>query len=216
MSLQQELDALRAEFERTAPAGRAALYTAKVEELRATFPKEQALAVGAMAPAFTLPDATGMRVSLADVLARGPAFVIFYRGGWCPYCNLQLRAWQRQLPAIQAAGATLLAISPQMPDASLTTAEKNALAFPVLSDAGNAVARAFGLVYSMPAEIRAALTANGKPLPGFNGDESWELPITASFLIRPDGRVAVADIELDYRRRMDPTAMLAALTETAA
>lgn len=216
MSLQQELDALRAEFERTAPAERAALYTAKVEELRATFPKEQALAVGAMAPAFTLPDATGMRVSLADVLARGPAFVIFYRGGWCPYCNLQLRAWQRQLPALRAAGATLLAISPQMPDASLSTAEKNELAFPVLSDAGNAVARAFGLVYSMPAEIRAALTANGKPLPGFNGDESWELPITASFLIRPDGRVAVADIELDYRRRMDPTAMLAALTEIAA
>lgn len=216
MALQQELDALRAEFERTAPAGRAALYTAKVEELRATFPKEQALAVGAMAPAFTLPDATGMRVSLADVLARGPAFVIFYRGGWCPYCNLQLRAWQRQLPAIQAAGATLLAISPQMPDASLTTAEKNELAFPVLSDVGNAVARQFGLVYSMPMEVRAALTANGKPLPGFNGDESWELPITASFLIGADGRVAVADIELDYRRRMDPDAMLAALAETAA
>lgn len=211
MSLQQELDAFRAEFTRTAPAERAALYDAKVEEMRRNFPRDQIPAVGDRAPDFTLPDAQGRPLSLSDSLRTGPVVVTFYRGGWCPYCNIQLRAYQQALPQITALGGRLLAISPQDPDASLTTAEKNALAFDVLSDAGNAVARAFGLVYALPEELRDALRSNGKALPGFNGDDSWELPLTATFVIGQDGRIALAWADTDYRVRLAPEAIIEAL-----
>jgi peroxiredoxin len=160
MSLQDELDALRAEFVRTAPTGRAELYDAKVEELRQTFPIEKALKTGDLAPNFRLPNASGRSVSLAGLRRSGPVVVTFYRGGWCPYCNLQLRAYQQVLGEITALGGRLVAISPQLPDGSLSTAEMNKLSFDVLSDVGNCVARSFGLVYSLPDELRAALTSN--------------------------------------------------------
>jgi peroxiredoxin len=216
MSLQDELAAQLAEFERVAPADRAALFSAKVEELRATFPVERALQPGAIAPGFALPDARGQSVALDAVLREGPAIIVFYRGGWCPYCNLQLRAWQRALPEVAALGARLIAISPQVPDASMSTAEKNALAFTVLSDQGNAVARSFGLVYTLPEELQAALRAHGRDLPATNGDPSWELPLTATYLLGRDGRVVLADIELDYRRRMEPGAVIAVLRDSRA
>ncbi len=116
MGLEEELATFRAEFERTAPSGRAALYSAKIEELRGRFWLEDALAVGDEAPDFTLPDSRGRQVSLAAVLRAGPAVVTFYRGGWCPYCNIQLRAYQRALPEIAAFGGRIIAISPQLPD----------------------------------------------------------------------------------------------------
>src|SRR6266851_173356 len=195
MGLEEELATFRAEFERTAPSGRAALYSAKIEELRGRFWLEDALAVGDEAPDFTLPDSRGRQVSLAAVLRAGPAVVTFYRGGWCPYCNIQLRAYQRALPEIAALKGRLIAISPQVPDGSLSTAEKNKLEFDVLSDAGNGVARSFGLVYALPEELREAMRSNGKPLPGLNGDESWELPLPAAYVIAPGGRVALACVE---------------------
>ena len=133
MSLQDDLDALRAEFVRSAPPGRAELYDAKVEELRRTFPIEQTLRTGNYAPDFTLPNPSGRPVSLAGLLRGGPAVVTFYRGGWCPYCNLQLRAYQQVLGEITALGAKLVAISPQLPDGSMSTAEMNRLSIDVLS-----------------------------------------------------------------------------------
>jgi peroxiredoxin len=211
MRLQRELDNFRAEFERTAPAGRAALYEAKVEELRQTFPREQIPTVGDEAQDFILPDALGRSVSLYASLQAGPVVVTFYRGGWCPYCNIQLLAYQRVLPQIADLGGKLLSISPQQPDASLSTVEKNALKFNVLSDAGNAVARTYGLVYALPDEIRDALRASGKALPGFNGDDSWELPLTATFVIGRDGRIVLAWADTDYRKRLEPEAIVEAL-----
>jgi peroxiredoxin len=211
MSLQTELDALRAEFIRTAPPGRAELYDAKVEELRRTFPIDKALKTGNHAPGFSLPNPSGRPVSLAGLLRGGPAVVTFYRGGWCPYCNLQLRAYQQVLGEITALGAKLVAISPQLPDGLLSTAEMNKLSFDVLSDVGNHVARSFGLVYSLPDELRAALTSNNKALPGINGDDSWELPLPATYVVAPDHKIALAEIELDYRERLEPDAIVAAL-----
>ena len=211
MGLQQQLDAFKAEFARTAPAGRPALYEAKVEELRASFALERAVGLGDQAPDFRLPDAKGAAVSLHDLLQSGPAVVTFYRGGWCPYCNIQLRAYQAILPEITELGARLVAISPQLPDGSLSTAEANALTFDVLSDLGNDVARRFGLVWSLAEELRAALRSNNKALPGINGDDSWELPVPATYVIARDGRVALAAVEVDYRRRLEPDAILAAL-----
>jgi len=211
MGLEQDLANFKAEFERTAPAGRAALYDSKVEELRAKFALDGVLKVGDRVPEFSLPDASGSPVSLADALNGGAAVVTFYRGGWCPYCNLQLKAYQQALPEITALGAQILAVSPQLPDGSLSTAEKNGLKFPVLSDVGNSVARSFGLVYALPEELRAALRSNGKALPGVNGDESWELPVPATFVVNTDRRIAFVFVEVDYRRRLGPEELIAAL-----
>lgn len=211
MTLEQDLADFRAEWERTAPAGRAELYTTKVEELRASTLFDQALRGGQAAPDFTLPDAQGRPVTLSGLLRGGPVVITFYRGGWCPYCNIQLRAYQRALPEIVALGGRLVAISPQSPDASLGTAEKNALEFAVLSDAGNAVARSFGLVFALPEELRDAMRSAGKLLPDFNGDDSWELPVPATFVIAPDGKVSLAHVEVDYRLRLEPDAIIAAL-----
>ncbi len=211
MGLDQQLADFKAEFLRTAPAGRATLYEAKIEELRASFALEAAIGVGAIAPGFRLPDVKGDPVSLADLLRRGPVVVTFYRGGWCPYCNIQLRAYQAVLPQIAALSARLVAISPQLPDQSLSTVQANELTFEVLSDVGNHAARRFGLVYALPEELRAALRSNNKALPGINGDDSWELPLPATYVISQDGRIALAYIEVDYRKRLEPGAILDAL-----
>jgi peroxiredoxin len=135
----------------------------------------------------------------------------FYRGGWCPYCNIQLRAYQAALPQMTALGARLVAISPQLPEQSLVTAQADELTFDVLSDVGNDVARRFGLVYALPEELRVALRANNKALPGINGDDSWELPVPATYVIGQDGRIRLAYIEVDYRKRLAPEAIVAAL-----
>jgi peroxiredoxin len=211
MGLDQQLADFKAEFLRTAPAGRPALYEAKIEELRASFALEPAVGVEARAPDFRLPDVRGNPVSLADLLRRGPVVLTFYRGGWCPYCNIQLRAYQAVLPRIAALGARLAAISPQLPEQSFATAQTDELTFDVLSDVGNHAARRFGLVYALPEELRAALRSNNKALPGINGDESWELPVPATYVIAPNGRIALAYIEVDYRKRLGPDAILDAL-----
>jgi peroxiredoxin len=137
--------------------------------------------------------------------------ITFYRGGWCPYCNIQLRAYQAILPEIAAAGASLVAISPQAPDGTLSTAETNALTFHVLSDVGNRVARSFGLVYSLPEELRVALRSVNKALPDINGDDSWELPVPSTYVVTDDGRVTLAHIDVDYTQRLEPEEILAAL-----
>jgi peroxiredoxin len=215
MGLRQELAAYRAEFMRTAPAGRQALYQTKIDELRAEFAVEKAVGEGDEAPGFTLPNALGKLVSLAELRRQGPVVLIFYRGGWCPYCNIQLGAYQRVLGDIETLGARLVAISPQLPDQSLSTAEKNELRFDVLSDVGNKAASNYGLVYALPEELRAALSSNNKALPGINGDESWQLPVPATYVINKAGRVSFASIDVDYRNRADPEAVLTVLRSLA-
>ncbi len=209
--MERDLTDFQAEFERTAPPGRAALYNAKIDELRARFPLEGVLAVGDAAPDFALPGVRGRMIALSKGLHNGPVILAFYRGGWCPYCDLQLRAYQSALPTIVQLGARLIAVSPQLPDGSLSTVEKNKLEFDVLSDVGNGVARSFGLVYSLPEELREALRSNGKDLTRINGDNSWELPVPATFVIAPDRRVMLAHVDVDYRRRLAPADIIAAL-----
>ncbi|MBR0664684.1 AhpC/TSA family protein [Roseomonas hellenica] len=211
MGLQEQLAAFRAEFARTAPAGRPALYDSKIEELRTSFALEKAIGTGDEAPDFTLQDGQGRSISLLKELLRGPVVLTFYRGAWCPYCNIQLRAYQAALSEIASLDGSLIAVSPQLPDKSLSTAEMNRLSFHVLSDVGNTVARQFGLVYSLPQELRDALRSNNKALDGFNGDESWELPVPATYVIAPDRRVALTYIDVDYRRRLEPSEVLATL-----
>ncbi len=216
MEMQQELADFRAQFERTAPAERVALYEAKIGELRASGVLDSALRAGDLAPDFALPGVDGREIGLTDLLRHGPVVVTFYRGGWCPYCNIQLRAYQEILPEITALGGRLVAISPQLPDESLSTREKSALTFDVLSDAGNAVARSFGLVFSLAEELRQAMRANGKALPTINGDESWELPVPATYVVGPDRRIALAFVDVDYRTRLAPEEILATLRNVGA
>lgn len=216
MTLREQLDAFRAEWTAKAPEGRAALYQAKIDELRASGVLERALKPGVVAPAFELPDAGGTLVESAKLLATGPVIVTFYRGGWCPYCNLQLRAYQSVLTEIAKHGAQLVAISPQLPDGSLSTAKVNALSFYVLSDVGNVTARNFGLVYALPEELRQALSSVGKALTGINGDDTWQLPVPATFIIRRDGRVTFAHVDVDYRLRLEPQDLIASLAKLGA
>jgi peroxiredoxin len=172
---------------------------------------ESSLGLGAKVPDFVLPDATGTKVSLSALLAKGPVVLAFYRGGWCPYCSTELRALQARLAEFNAAGATLVAVSPQTPDASLSTAEKLNLAFPVLSDEGNQVAESFGLVFSLPEALREVYLGFGLDLPTANGDDTFRLPIPATYVIRADGTVAWRFADADYTKRAEPDDVLAAL-----
>jgi peroxiredoxin len=167
--------------------------------------------VGDRAPAFRLPDARGGEVALEDLLIDGPVVLVFYRGAWCPYCNLQLAAFQGALGDIRATGAALVAVSPQTPDQSLTFAEQKALEFPVLSDLGNAVARRYGLAFTQSDAATATSRELGIELSDFNGEDSNTLPAASTFVIGTDGVIRFASISGDYRWRVGPDEVLAAL-----
>jgi peroxiredoxin len=210
MGLQADLDAFRAEWARKAPAEAQALIAARIEDQRAA--EARILPVGAALPDIALPDATGATRRLRDL---GPAVLVFYRGGWCPYCNLQLRAWQRRLPDLAARGAALVAISPQAPDATLSTMEKNDLAFPVLSDSDDIAGSAFGVSQALPEDLVALYRRFGHALDVVNGQAGWRLPMPATFVVGPDRRIAFARAEADYRRRVEPDEALAVLDRLA-
>ncbi len=179
--------------------------------LRDTGIASSALQCGAQAPDLTLPDALGRPFRLAEAWQRGPLVLIFYRGGWCPYCNLELRAWQRELATLQLLGAQLVAVSPQTPDHWLTTAEKNELAFPVLSDSSLAAATTFGLAFEMPPKLIDLYGRAGNDLSVVNGNGRWVLPVPATYVIDRQGRIAFAHVEADYRERAEPRQVLAAV-----
>jgi peroxiredoxin len=170
-----------------------------------------ALQPGTKAPDFTLPDARGGTVALSSLLAKGPVVVTFYRGGWCPFCDLQLRAYQGVLPEIRRLGAELVAISPQTPDHAQADVEKKQLTFPVLTDAHNVVARRYGLVFALSDAMRALQTQFGNPIPKFNGDDTWELPMPGTFVLDRGGVVRLSHVDPDYTRRLEPAAILSAL-----
>lgn len=209
--LQQQLDAIAAQGRGQLPADVLQQLLSPIEQLITSGAAEQALKEGEQARDFTLPDARGLAVTLSHLLQQGPVVIAFYRGEWCPYCNLQLHAYQQMLPQIQALGASLVAISPQSPDYSLSLAEKQALTFAVLSDAGNQVAREYGLVFTIDEAVRAAHKQIGVDLPAYNGDESWELPMPGTFLVDQAGTVRLAFVDPDFTHRLDPSIIIAEL-----
>lgn len=210
-NLAEELAAYKEGYRQRVGPERVAMMEAATAELRATGIESRALQVGAMAPSLSLPDATHRQVALRELWQAGPLVVIFYRGGWCPYCNLELRAWQRELAALRGQGGTLVAISPQTPDNSLTTAEKNELAFPVLSDTGLVAAEAFGVSFVLSPELIALYSSVGNDLPTVNGNGRWALPLPATFVIGREGRITFAHVEADYRSRAEPSAVMDAV-----
>jgi peroxiredoxin len=166
---------------------------------------ERALGVGDTAPDFVLFDAAGREIRLFDLLTTGPVVVSFYRGAWCPYCNLELRALQEALPALRAVGGTLVAISPNLPDTTMTVVERHDLEYPVLSDHDNAVARRFGLVFAVQDDLEAAYRAMGIDIGEANGTDPWEIPLPATYVISRDGTIAYAFVKTDYRLRAEPS-----------
>jgi peroxiredoxin len=216
MSLKEQLAEYRAGWFKRVPAERQAIMERHIVQLRDGIAKT-ALKVGDRAPAIVLDNAKGETIDVGAFRKKGPVIVTFYRGGWCPYCNLELRAFQQVLPDITAAGASLVAISPEKPDDTLSTAEKNALTFEVLSDVGQKVGRAFGLVYEFSDELKSAYNGFGLDIPAKNGAaEEWALPISATYIIDRDGRIIYAYTDADYRDRADPSDILELLKQTAA
>jgi peroxiredoxin len=210
-SLQDSIATFTSGMAKHAPPEVIATLGAELKKLADAGIANGALKVGAKAPDFSLPNADGGTTTLSAILAKGPAVVTFYRGGWCPFCDLQLRAYQGVLAEMRGLGAELVAISPQTKDYMLTDVEKKQLTFPVLSDLHNTVSRRFGLVYRLSEALQKLQTGFGNPIPKFNGDESWELPMPGTFVLDRSGVVQLAFVNSDYTKRLEPAAILATL-----
>jgi peroxiredoxin len=211
-SLQAILDEKKSQWAEGASDEAKTLYDDGIAKVAATGVLDTMKQVGDAAPQFTLPNAAGKDVGLDRLLEDGPVVVVFYRGAWCPYCNLTLAAWQDELETIQSLGGQLVAISPQLPDYTLTSQEKNDLAFPVLSDVGNHVADAFGITTQVTPEI-IKLWEGRIDLEAHNGDASAKLPLPATYLIDRDGTIRFAHAHEDYRVRAEPADVIAKLRE---
>lgn len=220
MTLQSRLDAFKADFEAGKPpynVPRSIIETMRraTAELIASGAAQHALKAGDQLPAFMLADPEGSMVSSDDLLSTGPLVISFYRGVWCPYCNMELQALQEALPQFKELGASLAAISPQNSVNSRKSVRQNNLSFPILSDPHNDVAAAFGLRFEMPDYLVELYKALKNDLPAFNGDPSWTLPMPARYVVGRDGIILYAEVNPDYTRRPEPEDMLPALRRAA-
>jgi peroxiredoxin len=221
MSLQAKLDAFKADFEAgkppyNVPASVIETMHRATSELIASGAAAKALKAGDHAPSFVLNDADGRPVAAANLLSEGPIVVSFYRGVWCPYCNMELQALQGALPSFRELGAQLVAISPQNAVNSRKSIRTNGLEFPILSDPGNETAAAFGLRFKLPDYLVELYKSLKNELPAFNGDASWTLPMPGRFVIGQDGVILYAEVNPDYTRRPEPEDMLPALRSRVA
>ena len=171
----------------------------------------KAAKVGDRAELFALPDATGKIVNLEELLKNGPVVLTWYRGGWCPFCNIALRGLVEAEPRIRELGATLVALSPETPDNVAETTKADALTFEVLSDKGNGAARSYRIVYKLPEKMSAAMKGFKLDLAKRNGDASDELPLPATYVIDRDRTIRWAFVDADFRKRAEPADVLAAL-----
>lgn len=190
------------------PAERLAVIEQAIQQLTTSKAAGRALKIGDDAPQFELPDGDGRVWRSKDFLQAGPLVIVFYRGRWCAYCNAQLVALQEIYKQLTAAGASLVAISPQTQKHSYMTRDMHKLRYPVLSDSGNQVAGRFGLVYRLSSELQAMYESIYTRLPGYNGDPGWELPLAATYIVQPDGTIGYARVDADWRQRSDPEEIL--------
>ncbi|CAN5123146.1 peroxiredoxin-like family protein [soil metagenome] len=214
LPLQGKLDALKHEFEANfAPAAVVEVLHRATDELIASGAQTRALKAGDVAPEFTLPDADGNLVSSKSLLANGPLVITFYRGAWCPYCNFDLSALEEARPEIEARGASLVAISEQTAPNSRKSQRQNGLKFPILGDHGGEIAAQFGVRWTLPQYLRDVQKVLGADLTQFNGEDSWTLPMPARYVIAQDGTIAYAEVNADYTRRPDPSAIYPVLAQ---
>ena len=216
MNLTQELNAYKTKFKANQPEEIKSVMAKATTDLINTPIAENSLSKGDKIDNFSLPNAVGKEVTLQSLLAKGAVVISFYRGGWCPYCNMELRALQQVLPEIEAQGATLVAISPETPDSSLSTKEKNELSFEVLSDRNNTFAKQLGLVFTLPESLRPIYDNFGIDIPAHNGNDNFELPLPATYIVTADGTVIYSFASADYTERLDPSEIIKVLNSIPA
>lgn len=211
MSLKAQIDAYNVQKDAKLPADVLALMNTTNEELIAQHIRDNALQIGQKVEKFSLANHNGENIELADLLKKGPVIISFYRGGWCPYCNLELKALNDYLPQFKTQSAQLIAISPQLPDETLSTAQKNDLEFDVLSDVSNKVAEQFGLLFTLDERIQALYTQFGIDFEHYYGDKSFKLPLPATYVINQEGVITYAFLSEDYTLRAEPIDVMTAL-----
>lgn len=186
------------------------------DDLKTLALEDNSLKTGQKVPEFSLPNHKSETRSLSSLLAASPIVLTFYRGGWCPYCNLELAALQKALPEIEQTGAKLIAVSPELPDHSLTTIEKHNLAFEVLSDQGGNVQKLFGLEFQLPEVLRPVYEGFGFDIPSHNGNGTFALPVPATYIIDQSGIVRYHFVDVDYTKRAEPETIIQKLKEVTA
>ena len=221
MSLQAKLDAFKADFEAGKPpysVPRSVIETMHraTAELIESGAARRAKKAGDVAPSFSLKDPEGNVISSADLLKRGPLVLSFYRGVWCPYCNMELQALEAAKPEFDRYRASLVAISPQTAPNSHKSVRQNKLSFPILSDVKGKVGAAFGLRFNLPDHLVELYKQLRNDLPTFNDDPSWTLPMPARYVIGQDGLILYSEVNPDYTRRPEPEDMIPVLQRAAA
>ena len=207
--LVEEIEKYKEAFKDKVPEDIREIMLKATTDLESASISANALKQGSIAKEFTLPNALGESVSLDTLLEDNDYLVVnFYRGVWCPYCNLELKALQESSEEFAKVGAKIVAISPQTPDASLTTKEKNELSFEVLSDEKNVISKEYGLVFSLAQELRPIYTKFGIDIPSANEDDSYELPMPATYLINKNKEILYSFIDEDYTKRCEPQIIL--------
>ena len=203
--LKEQLKARSDQAAKQVPAEVRAEFAEGIKAVDESGIEKSAKKVDDKAPDFTLKDSLGLEVTLSKVLKKGPVVLTWYRGGWCPYCNIALAAYQEKLPEIRAAGANFIALTPELPDKSMTTTEKLKLEYQVLTDLNHKVAREYGLVFKLTPEVEK-LYKNFFDLTKFNGKEAGdkELPLSATYIIDEKGVIRWAFVNADYRQRAEP------------
>jgi peroxiredoxin len=221
VSLQAKLDAFKADFEAGKPpysVSRSVIETMRraTAELIASGVAKRAKKAGDVAPSFSLKDAEGNVVRSDALLRKGPLVVSFYRGAWCPYCNMELQALEAAKPAFDRHRASLLAISPQTAANSRKSMRQNKLTFPILSDVKGKLGAAFGLRFELPDYLIELYKRLKNDLPTFNDDPSWTLPMPARYVIGQDGTILYSEVNPDYTHRPEPEDMISVLQRATA
>jgi peroxiredoxin len=210
-TLQEELDAVRDEIRRLFSAEALEIIRRTTKELVDSGQAERALGVGDLAPDFDLPSSSGRHIRSRDLLAKGPLVLNFYRGHWCPFCNVELEALQAVHTRMRAAGASLVAVSPELSMHRGDLNERKGLDFEILHDFGNQLGHAFGLRFTLPEELRSLYRSFGIHLEAANGESSWTLSMPARYIIGPDSRILWARVHADHTERSEPVETLEAL-----
>ncbi len=212
-SLQEKLDEITAQTRSLVQPERLAVTERAVTELFSTGIEGRLLAPGSVAPHFALTDVNGKLVRSQDLLALGSLVIDFFRGRWCPYCVTELESWRDLFPALRERGALVVAVSPQSVRQNDFTLTQHSLPFPLLRDAGASVAELYGAAYSVPHSLRDHYRSILVNIPFVNGEDSWRLPLPATFLVGKDGKVMWSEGYADFRVRPEPQALLAVLDE---
>lgn len=211
MNLQLELYKFKREFLVKFPPEKAQIMQEATQALAKEFQNRRTLRIDDEAPDFFLQNTDGKQISLSEKLQQGAVLLSFYFGSWCPYCNLELRAYQRLLPKIQALRSSMIAISPQTLDASKKTVLNNSLSFDLLSDNGCQIARDYGVVFEVSDPLKQLYIELGHALPDYNGTNDWLLPVPATFIIDRQHHIVLAHIDVDYSKRYEPADAIAIL-----